>query len=141
MSASFRLVLHGAQAKASSAIAATCHFALEARLSANLQNDLCVIVDEVVANWLCHGCAAAPASEMEIEMSLDGEQLLLRFSDTAPPFDPLAQAAPDLAIPPDRRPVGGLGLHLIRTLTDSQRYAREGDRNLLELRRSIRSAL
>jgi len=139
-STSFRLVLRGAQAKVSSAIAATCQFALDAKLSADLRNDLCVIVDEVVANWLCHGCASAPASEMEIEMSLDGDRLLLRFSDTAPPFDPLAGAAPDLSIAPEDRPIGGLGLHLIRALTDSQRYAREGDRNLLELQRSIRSS-
>jgi anti-sigma regulatory factor (Ser/Thr protein kinase) len=138
VSASFRIVLRGAQSDAGDAVAAIGRFAAGAGLPAALQNDLAVIVDEVVSNWLGHGGAAGvPTSEMQIEFSLDADRLRLRFSDNAPPFDPLAAAPPDFSIPPDRRPIGGLGLHLLRALTDSQRYARVDGRNLLELERSI----
>ena len=52
-------------------------------------------------------------------------------SDTGTPFDPLSAADPDLDAHIDERPVGGLGLYLIRSLAQDIRYRREGDTNLL----------
>ena len=60
-------------------------------------------------------------------------RLLLRFEDSGPAFNPLAAPPPDLESPLGQRQLGGLGVHLVRALTASQRYARVGDRNVLEL--------
>ena len=53
----------------------------------------------------------------------------LTIQDNGPAFDPSTAGVPDTALPADERPVGGLGLHLVRTLSDSFDYSREGDRN------------
>jgi serine/threonine-protein kinase RsbW len=38
------------------------------------------------------------------------------------PFDPLSLPEPDLASVAEDRPIGGLGVHLMRRLTDQQSY-------------------
>ncbi len=54
--------------------------------------------------------------------------------DSGIPFDVLSVPPPDLDAPVMERPTGGLGIHLIKRLTDSAAYRREGGRNILELR-------
>lgn len=135
--ASLRVVLRGPNAGVEGASEALRRFADAAALPADLLNDLLVIVDEVISNWLKYGRAGPRAPEMEIQASVAAERLTLRFSDTGPAFDPLFAPSPDLDVPLDERPVGGLGLYLVRALTDSQHYARLDGRNVLDLSRSI----
>ena len=134
---SIRIVLKGARHDAGAAIKALRHFAAETGLPAALQNDLSIIVDEVVSNWLGHGHAGGKPSEMEIQARLNAGQLHLRFADSGPPYNPLLAPAPYRNLPLEKRPPGGMGVLLVRELTDLQTYARVGDRNVLELRRSI----
>jgi serine/threonine-protein kinase RsbW len=51
--------------------------------------------------------------------------------DSGVEFNPLDQNQPDLDLPLDRRPVGGLGIFLVRTLAVSVKYRRDGSRNIL----------
>jgi len=130
---STRIVLQGACAGAGVALEQLRRFCAQAGLATGLQHDLLVIADEVVSNWLKYGCAGAQRPEMEIQVSVGPGRLLLRIADTGPAFNPLAAAPPDLDAPLEQRQTGGYGLHLVRALTGFQRYARVGDRNVLEL--------
>jgi anti-sigma regulatory factor (Ser/Thr protein kinase) len=47
-------------------------------------------------------------------------------------FDPLSAVEPDLVADPDSRPIGGLGVHMMRKLTDSLAYRRTSAGNELE---------
>ena len=58
---------------------------------------------------------------------------MLEFRDQGPAFDPLSGPAPDLDAPLEQRPVGGLGLVLVRALVEDARYLREGPFNVLRL--------
>ena len=134
---STRIVLQGARAGAGDALEPLRRFCAQAGLPAGLQHDLLVIADEVVSNWLKYGRMGSQTSEMEIQVSIEEGRLLLRFSDTGPAFNPLAVALPDLEAPLEQRPIGGLGVHLVRALTERQGHARGGNRNVLELSRSL----
>lgn len=134
---STRILLSGPEARVGEALEPLRRFAAQAGLPEALRGDLMVIADEVVSNWLKYGRAGAQAPEMEILARIDEGQLRLSFADTGPAFDPLAAPPPDLDVPLEERPVGGVGVLLVRELTESQRYARIGDRNVLELTRSI----
>ena len=128
-----RIVLRGPAASAGEAREALRRLAEGAGLPDAVRHDLLVVADELVGNWLKYGRAGAKEPEMEIQACVDASRLLLRFADTGPAFNPLAAAPPDLDVPLEERAIGGLGLLLVRELTDTQRYARVGDRNVLEL--------
>jgi serine/threonine-protein kinase RsbW len=88
---------------------------------------------------MIHGYRGAPG-EIEIEAAVRGRRIELRVLDRGPVFDPTAMPTPDLSSPPEpRRPGGmGLGIHLLRTMTDEVRHdVRPGGGNVLTLVRSI----
>ena len=45
---------------------------------------------------------------------------------------------PDLSVPVEERPIGGLGIYLLRQLCDRMEYVREGGKNKLTLRKAKR---
>ncbi len=63
----------------------------------------------------------------------DGE-LYIRLEDDGHSFDPTCAAEPDPALPVEERPVGGLGLLLVRRNFHSFLWRREDGRNITELR-------
>ena len=129
--------LKGPRATSSEAMRAVDSFAETAALPPELRNDLLVVVDEIVSNALKYGGVERAALELDIRVSISGGVLELRIADNGLPFDPLAAAAPALDQPLAIRPAGGLGIHLVRALTDSQRYVRAGGRNVLVLTRAL----
>ena len=79
--------------------------------------DLVQAVDELVCNVIGHGYAARPGS-IEIAFIETTDEIAFRIRDDAPPFDPRTVPEPPLTLPIDRRRLGGMGIHLARTLTD-----------------------
>ena len=91
--------------------------AIPAGADAETVADLVQAVDELVCNVVEHGYAGRPGSvEVAFVPSADG--LAFRIRDDAPPFDPTAVPEPSLDLPLERRHLGGMGVHLARTLTD-----------------------
>jgi serine/threonine-protein kinase RsbW len=99
-----------------------------------------VALDEVLSNTVRwgHGGEAAPG-EIEIRASLEDGMLALRIVDDAPPFNPLDAPLPDVDLPLEERPVGGLGLLVMRKLMDAVTYERRDGRNWLVLTRKVGS--
>ena len=59
------------------------------------------------------------------------------FMDRGIPFDPLAQEAPDVNSPLADRPIGGLGIFLVRKTMDSVSYRYENGQNILTIQKKI----
>ena len=73
-------------------------------------------------------------SDIEIMLTSEEDVLTIEIVDSGRPFDPLNDAPePDLDAVLEDRPVGGLGLYLVRTMMDDLRYRRENDKNYLTL--------
>jgi serine/threonine-protein kinase RsbW len=100
-----------------------------------------VSLDEVLANVVRHGLAGREGAAIEVEMRLDGGALPpvceLLVSDDGPAFDPLATAEADTSLDVEDRPIGGLGITLVRRLMDSVEYERRDGRNSLRMRRRL----
>ncbi len=60
---------------------------------------------------------------------------MAEISDDGVAFDPLKVPPPDLTADLESRPIGGLGVHFVKTLMDEVAYRREGDRNVLTMRK------
>jgi serine/threonine-protein kinase RsbW len=80
-------------------------------------SDLVQAVDELACNVIEHGYAGRAGSIEIVLARLDGG-IQVRIRDAAPPFDPGTVPEPRLDLPLDQRPLGGMGVHLARTLTD-----------------------
>ena len=104
--------------------------------SQRIADDLVQAVDEAATNAIVHGYRGRPGW-LEVTVGFDGECFVVTITDEAPTFDPTAYPEPDLAIPPERRKPGGMGVHLIRAASDEVSWQpRPGGGNILTLIRT-----
>ena len=90
-------------------------------------------VEEALAN-ICLYAYPESSGEVEIRCTQDATRhLVIELIDAGIPFDMLARPAPDFTVDAAQRPIGGLGIPLIRALMDNATYHREGARNILRL--------
>jgi anti-sigma regulatory factor (Ser/Thr protein kinase) len=108
-------------------------------LPANVVNALNVVLDEAVSNAINHGYESGVRGEIAVRLRRAADGVLLEVEDDGKPFDPLQAPPPDLSLPLERRPIGGLGIHLIRNLMDEVSYARIGGRNVLKMVKRLSS--
>lgn len=99
-------------------------------------DDLVQAVDEAVTNIIVHGYRGAPGT-IDLAAELVGDDIVITLEDRAPTFDPTTVPTPDLAVAPQHRRPGGMGVHLIRRAVDSMEHRpRAGGGNILTLTRS-----
>ena len=68
--------------------------------------------------------------DFELTLSSEPDILTIEFTDDGVPFNPLEDnPEPDTSAPIEERPIGGLGLHMVRTMTEEMRYERQNSRN------------
>lgn len=90
-----------------------------------------LVLEELVTNTIKYGYDDAAAHQIHVTVSFTDARLTLTLRDDGHPFDPTAQAAPDLTLPAEERGIGGLGLHLVRQMTDEVRYERRDGGNVV----------
>jgi len=100
--------------------------------------DFEIILEELVTNVMKYGGVAAGGECCLIELVRDANHLTIHFSDEGIPFNPLEQEEVDTNLPIEDRPIGGLGIHFIKKLTDTQSYERREGRNVLTLTKTLR---
>ena len=76
--------------------------------------------------------------EIRFGARLTADHVVLNFVDDGREFDPLAAPAPDLRRPAEERPIGGLGIHLVRELADRLEYERAGGLNRFTIHFALR---
>ena len=101
-----------------------------------------VSLDEVMANVVEHalerrGSAATVDVELRLDLGVEPPLCEMMVVDDGPEFDPLSAAEPDPSLGVEERPIGGLGLALVRRLMDEVEYERRDGRNRLRLRRRL----
>jgi anti-sigma regulatory factor (Ser/Thr protein kinase) len=96
-----------------------------------------IAVEELVLNAIKHGRCSPVEGAIRIDLRLSGTELDITITDTGIPFNPLDAPPPDLTSSLADRPIGGLGVHLVRSLMNSVEYKREGGENRLRLRKDF----
>jgi anti-sigma regulatory factor (Ser/Thr protein kinase) len=96
-----------------------------------------IAVEELVLNAIKHGHCSPTQGAIEVGLRLSGQELHIRITDTGIPFNPLNVPPPDLTRSLADRPIGGLGIHLVRSLMNSIEYEREGGENRVRLRKDL----
>ena len=129
---------HGVQAALDALAALTTAHGISKAVSWPVE----VSLDEVLANVVEHafeGREEAGTVDLELRLDLGVEPPLCEMMvvDDGPEFDPLSAAQPDPSLGIEERPIGGLGLALVRRLMDEVQYERRDGKNRLRLRRRL----
>ena len=94
-------------------------------------------LDELFTNVVSYGIDNQ--ADQQISFSLDnfGDEIRIIVTDSGKPFDPTRAPDPDLDLPLDKQPVGGLGIFLMRQYTDKIEYRRENEKNIVTLTKKL----
>ena len=112
-------------------------FSEESGLAPAIVQTFHIIFDDLLNNIITHGYLDDERHLIEINIELSGKQLSVTITDDGVPFDPLGQRAPDTSLSIDEREIGGLGIHLVKSMADECSYQRKMDRNVLCLMKRI----
>jgi serine/threonine-protein kinase RsbW len=96
--------------------------------------DIQLAVEEAVTNIIRYGYRDKTGT-IRIHCTAQPDFIEIVIRDEAVPFDPLSVSPPDTTAGAEDRPVGGLGIMLIRSLMQDIRYAYENGQNVLTLRK------
>jgi anti-sigma regulatory factor (Ser/Thr protein kinase) len=92
-----------------------------------------VVVEELVLNIVDY----SHSEYLDIEILRDEKSITLRIHDAGMPFNPLEREMPDLTLPMEDRPIGGLGIFMVIKFMDSITYDYTGGENILTLIKNL----
>ena len=102
-----------------------------------LTAQLTLAIEEAVVNVMKY--AYPPQTRGDVTIEAQSNDLRLKFTiiDSGMPFDPTVRAEVDTTLSAEDRPIGGLGIHLVRKIMDSINYERVDSLNVLTLRKKL----
>ena len=115
-------------------------FAAVHALPVPVRASLLVSFDEVLSNIISYAYADGGDHEILLRIALHDGAVVAEIEDDGAPYDPLGAPPPDLRGGVGERPLGGLGIHFVRTLNDDVSYERRGNRNRLSFSKRVPAA-
>ena len=94
-------------------------------------------LDEVITNIIRYAHDDGRQHPIVVQLALEPGVLTAQVVDDGRAFNPLDAPVPDLNASIEERPIGGLGIHLVRTMMNSVEYRRQNGRNVLILKKML----
>jgi serine/threonine-protein kinase RsbW len=91
------------------------------------KHDLKLVSEELLANIINHGYNSHAKEAIDVELAVDDSSVRITFTDSASAFNPLERKPPDVL---NDLSEGGMGIFLVKSLTDDQYYKRDNDHNV-----------
>lgn len=109
-----------------------------AGMDASTTMQMNLAMEEAVVNVINYAYPAGERGEIDIEALINNEWLKFVISDQGTPFDPTAKEEADTTLSAEERPIGGLGIFLVRQLMDEVSYTRKEGKNVLTLGKKVK---
>ncbi len=110
-------------------------FARANALSDQVRGNLQVALEEVALNVITHGYGeGGEQRSFSVTLEIEGDFVSVIVTDSAEAFDPTRHAELDITLPLEQRPIGGIGVHLVKNLMETVGYKRSDGQNVLTLR-------
>ncbi len=97
------------------------------------RDKMMMALDEALTNVVLYAYPEKQRGMVAVSIYRAGNKVTAEIVDHGKEFDPTAHPAPDTTLPIEQRPIGGLGIHLMRGLLTSLRYYRQQGENHLVL--------
>lgn len=90
-------------------------------------------LEETVTNVILYAYPGEKDKDIRIDLTCESGKLKMAVTDSGIPFNPLEKKDPDLTLPPEERPIGGLGVYLVKQLMTEVTYSRRGGQNIVTM--------
>lgn len=109
----------------------------EVGLEMSLTMSLNLALEEAVVNVMEYAYPEGQKGNVEIEVTADQQWMTFVITDTGIAFDPTMKEDADTTLSAEERPIGGLGIFLVRQLMDVIDYKRQDNKNVLTLQKKL----
>jgi anti-sigma regulatory factor (Ser/Thr protein kinase) len=96
-----------------------------------------LVLEELIVNAIDNGYPDGREGQITIQIDSNAKAITIGISDDGDAFDPFSVASPDLSQAIEDRPIGGLGIHLVRSYMDTFEYEYVGQRNQITLTKNL----
>ena len=111
--------------------------AKEAKMDQTRTMSLNLAMEEAVSNIILYAYPEGTEGQVEVKVVIKEDRLDFTLTDSGVPFDPTLAHMPDLTLDASERPIGGLGIYLVRTIMDSVTYERLDGKNVLSMTKKL----
>lgn len=115
--------------------------AAQSGLSSELVFNLNLVLEEAVSNVILYAYPKEEQATLTLTAEVTPDELVFELRDSGPEFDPTAVSEPDITLSAEERPIGGLGIYLIRQLMDKVEYSRIDGQNVFVLGKKLKKGL
>lgn len=105
-------------------------------ISTPQQMEIKLALDEAVTNVIQYAYPGT-TGDIRIDIECDNRKLKITITDKGIPFNPLENKEPDITLPLEERPIGGLGIFLVKQLMADVSYQRSDGYNILTMTKDI----
>jgi serine/threonine-protein kinase RsbW len=112
-------------------------FAAENQWLPQIANEVELIFEEWLTNVLDYGLRKQGSPQIRITIRAEGGRVQMEIRDNGVAFDPTQQKDPDVHAPAEERPIGGLGIFMMKKLSKAMRYERVEDWNRLLIEKNL----
>jgi anti-sigma regulatory factor (Ser/Thr protein kinase)/HAMP domain-containing protein len=112
-------------------------FCKRTQLTEDMQNSVSIVLDDLLNNIINYAFENSEAHEIEVSYRADKQRLIIEVVDDGVEFDPFLREEPDIESDIDGREIGGLGIHMIKSIMDDYFYKRIKGRNHVTLMKRL----
>lgn len=112
-------------------------FCTECSISDEKYHDIVLILDEMISNIINYAYPDGGNHTFTLNLCKNEKQLVIELSDDGIAFDPLKKDLPDIEASLEERKIGGLGIFIVKQLSEIVEYSRIEDKNQLKIIVSI----
>jgi anti-sigma regulatory factor (Ser/Thr protein kinase) len=99
--------------------------------------DIRLALEEAISNTIKYGYDDHHHHNIHVRIGIANQELRIEIEDDARLFNPLEAPTPNLSLPVEQKPIGSLGIYLMRSVMDRVDYERRGTKNILRLTKAI----